>query len=354
MIPTTDRLDLAGLLTAARNHPGLSDLHLLDEAQARIDGRLGVLGARDDVRSVVDQLEQDLSDDERMRLLGRGDVTVRRVGPWGLVRVHLYRERGRTGAAIRFLSPETPSFDSLGLPAVIREFASAPGGIVLVCGPVGVGKSSTLAALVREMDAEALDRHVRVIESPTEWIHEPKHLVVSHVSVGSRLDADSYASAVSSAQRSDAQVIVIGELFHDDETISVTMDAVGSGSLVFATMHAPTVSGALDAILDAFPPEAERRLRSLLASRFIGGVSLRLLPRQDGAGRVPAAEIVVATDAIRNMIRSGDFTQLRGQIETGGHGMQTLEGDLNRLISAGKISSRDAKLVAARPNLVAE
>jgi twitching motility protein PilT len=344
---------LEAFLSSVRATQGVSDVHLVGGAPTvRSGGRLVTFEVEDQAESLVSDLERDLSDDERNRLLRRGDVTVRRVGSFGLIRAHLYRERGRTCAALRLLHSTPPRFDALGLPDSIRGFAGASSGLVLLTGPVGVGKSSTLAALVREMDEMQLDRHARIIESPTEWIHEPRHMLVTHVSVGSRQDADSYGSAVSSALRSDAQVIVIGELFHDDETIPAALEAAVSGALVFATTHAPTIAGALQSLVDAFPPEGERRLRQMLADAMRGGSALRLLPRIDAVGRVPAAEVMVANDAIRTLIRKGDFAQLRSLEESGVDGMQTLEGNLNQLVSSGKVAARDARLVASYPDLI--
>lgn len=344
---------LESFLRALRETQGISDVHLVgDVPTARSGGRLVTLSVDDTCDSLVADLERDLSDDERSRLQRRGDVTVRRVGAHGLIRAHLYRERGRTCAALRLLDSAPPRFDDLGLPEAVRRFAGASSGLVLLTGPVGVGKSSALAALVREMDEMELDRHARIIESPTEWIHEPRHMLVTHVSVGSRQDADSYGSAVSSALRSDAQVIVIGELFHDDETIPAALEAAVSGALVFATTHAPTIAGALQALVDAFPPEGERRLRQMLADALRGGAALRLVPRIDAVGRASAAEVMVANDAVRTMIRKGEFGSLRSVEESGIDGMQTLEAHLNQLVTAGTIAARDARLVAGYPDQI--
>ena len=345
--------DLTTLLEAARAEHALSDLHLLSgEPVARIGGRLRRFGSHWDTATILADLERALSDDQRMRLMGRGDVTVRMPGSWGLVRAQYYREQGRTGLAIRFLDESPPKFSALDLPPVIEEFAYAGSGLVLFTGPAHAGKSTLKASLVRSMDERKMDRHVRIVESPIEWVHSPKSIFVSHVSVGIRADAASYPEALSSALRSDVQALVIGELFSDDGTILQAAEAAHKGLALYATMHANSMASALQMIIDAFPTESERRLRQMLASKFVGGVSLRLVPRSDAVGVIAAAEVTVVNDSIRAMIRSGDFTSLSAEHESGALGMQSLEQDLNRLLAQGKISASDARLAAARPDLI--
>jgi twitching motility protein PilT len=339
------------LLAAARARTGLSDLHVVageERVIAREGGRLRPFAMPDGLgpAAIVAELETRLTKDETMRLAARGDVTVRLMDPaFGLVRVHVYKTCAQIALAIRFLDSEPPRLEDLNLPPAIGEFAKVASGLVLLTGPVGSGKSSTLAGLVRRMDELTLNRHVRIIESPIEWVHKPKHIAVTHVGVGIRQDAQDVFEAFESAKRSDAQVIVFGELLDARTMVAAVEAAYGASVLVIATMHAPSVGSALLTLIDAFPPEREKRLRSLLADSFMGGASLRLLPRSDRIGRVPAAEIVLGTDAIKDQIRMGSIESLRGALKSGPAPAQTLAADVSRLLSEGRVDRADAALV---------
>jgi twitching motility protein PilT len=290
-----------------------------------------------------------------MQLMGRGDVTVRSVIDRKLLRVHGYRERGGLALALRFLEPTVRDFETLGLPASIERFASVPSGLVIFTGPVGSGKSTTLHSLVKRMDQIELDRHVRIIETPREYEHHPEHIIVSNVTVGNRKDAADVSTALSSALRSDAQCIAFGEVL-DAKTAQAAVEAAyGAGALILLTMHGPSVGSAIARLIDMFGGagnDQEQRLRNQLADAFVGGASLRLVPRSDTVGRIAAAEVVFKNEAIRDMIRRADFTNMRAVIE-GAHGeMQTLESHLNELFSSGKISIADARQAAVRPEFI--
>lgn len=350
-----ERICLDRFLEGINSQQCLSDIHLIPDAPAigRIGGRLRKLGiSASEVNAIINEAVDSLSEDERMTLMGRGDVTVRSDHDKLLVRLHFYRERGRSAIAIRLLQTDPPRLAQLGLPDAIGDFAKASSGLVLLTGPVSSGKSSALAALVRRMDELCFERHVRIIESPIEWVHHPDHLIVTHVSLETRADAPTASAALASALRSDAQVIVFGELLDEETTVAAVEAAYGAAALVIVTMHAPSLSAALSAIVSAFPPDAERRLRKTLAEVFVGGAALRLLPRVDAVGRIPACELVFANDMLRSAIRGGSL-DIRAVIEAGrDQGMQTLEADLSQLISKGYIDPADARVAAPRPELL--
>jgi twitching motility protein PilT len=339
---------VAAFRAAIAHQPGTTDLHIVGaNIRVRVNKRLETVDLGVPAQEIVRALRETLSEDDEMRLQARGDVTVRLVGSWGLARVQLYRELDGVAAAVRFLSEEPPSFDKLGLPAPIRRYAAANNGLVVVTGPMGAGKSSLAAALVREMDDLGMDRHVRIIESPVEWIHTPKNIMTSHVSVGPRQHAATYVEAAQACRKSDVQAVLIGELFSDDGTVEAAIDLAATTALVIVTTHQPTVADALRSIVDAFPIESERRLRTLLSNAFVGGASLRLVPAANGAGVVAAAEYVPRTSAVRNMILSGDSTMLSAEIKKAQGGeMQSIDDHLMTLLESGAIAPRDAWLAA--------
>lgn len=339
-------------LTAARASSAISDIHVLDGGNgqlrivAREGGRLKPFVAESlDVSGIISEVLAELSKDEEMRLAGRGDVKVRLMDPnFGLVRVTVYRESGQHALAIRMLHEEPPRLEDLKVPPILGEFVKAPKGLVILTGPMGSGKSSALAGMVRRMDELRLNRHVRIIESPIEWKHKPEHIIVSHVGVGIRQDASDVYDAFEAAKYSDAQVIVFGELLDDRTMVAAVEAAYGASVLVIATMHAPTVGAAILTLIDAFPAGTEKRLRSVLADTFVGGAALRLLPRSDQIGRISAAEVVVGTEPIKEQIRSGNLDAFRGAL-VGPPPAQTLADDVQRLVAEGRVDRADAALV---------
>jgi twitching motility protein PilT len=332
-----------------RTNGAITDIHVIERGSdslritMREGGRLKAAPAIDVVSpALIREVLGELKRDEEVRLAARGDVTIRLVdAAFGLARVTVYKERGRAALAIRLLDEQPPHFKDLNLPSIIADFARAPKGLVILTGPVGSGKSTLLAALVRHMDELQMNRHVRIIEAPIEFVHDPQHIVVSHVGVGIRQDADDVFHAFECAKRSDAQVIVFGELL-DSKTMVAALEAAYSASvLVIVTMHAPTVGAAILRFFDAFPHEQERRLRALMAESFVGGVSLRLLPRSDVIGIIPAAEVVLGTEPVCEQIRSGSVDTFRASL-AGPKPAQTLEQDVQRLVSLGIVDRNEA------------
>ena len=252
--------------------------------------------------------------------------------------------------ALRLIRYELPSFADLGLPEVLAGYVTLPQGLVLVTGPTGSGKSTTLASMV-----DAINRsrqcHVLTIEDPIEYVHRHQVAVVNQRQVGE--DTDSFASALRSALREDPDVLLVGEM-RDLETIQTALTVAETGHLVFSTLHTNDTSQALDRIVDVFPGEAQHQIRIQLANSLTAIVYQRLLPRI-GGGRVAAYEVLVATSAVRNLIREGKTRQMRNMVATGQRdGMQTLEMSLTDLVARGLVAYEDAVAIASFPAEVAE
>jgi twitching motility protein PilT len=261
-------------------------------------------------------------------------------------RVNSYFQRGTIGAAFRLVPAETVPIEKLGLPPVIREFARKPRGIVLVTGPTGSGKSTTLASIINEIN-ETRDEHIMTIEDPIEFLHRHKKCVVNQRELGS--DAQSFAMALKAALRQDPDVILVGEM-RDMETIGTALTAAETGHLVFATLHTQDAPQTVDRIIDVFPPAQQGQVRAQLAIGLQGIVTQTLLPTADGKGRCAAAEVLVPTPGVRNLIREGKTHQIYSLIQTGAsHGMQTMDASLAGLVRAGKITEAIAETRSSSP-----
>ncbi len=247
----------------------------------------------------------------------------------GRFRVNAYLQRGTLAAAFRLIPSETVPIEKLGLPPVIREFAKRPRGIVLVTGPTGSGKSTTLASLIDEIN-ETRDEHILTIEDPIEFLHSHKRCIVNQRELGA--DAPSFALGLKAALRQDPDVILVGEM-RDMETIGTALTAAETGHLVFATLHTQDAPQTVDRIIDVFPPAQQGQIRAQLAIGLQGVVTQTLLPTADGQGRCVAAEVLVPTAGVRNLIREGKTHQIYSLIQTGGaHGMQTMDSSLAGLV----------------------
>lgn len=276
---------------------------------------------------------------------------------WGDVarfRANCFFQQGTMAMALRAIPLRIPSFDELGLPPVMEYFASLPQGFVLVTGPTGSGKSTTLASLIDYIN-EHRACHILTIEDPIEYVHRHKRAAVNQREVG--FDTHSFSRALRSALREDPDVILVGEM-RDPETIAFALTIAETGHLVFATLHTNDAAQALDRISDIFPPERQNQIRVQLAASLAGVVSQRLLPRI-GGGQIAAFEVLVANAAIRNLIRDGKTHQIRNVVSSSrGEGMCTLESSLNELLTAGVITWEDAvarslfprEIRAAEPN----
>jgi twitching motility protein PilT len=261
-------------------------------------------------------------------------------------RVNAYVQRQAIAAAFRLIPQELPSIDDLGLPAVLHEFARKPRGMVLVTGPTGSGKSTSLAGIIDEINATR-EEHILTIEDPIEFLHRHKKCIVNQREIGS--DAQSFSGALKAALRQDPDVILVGEM-RDLETIHTALTAAETGHLVFATLHTQDTPQTIDRIIDVFPPAQQQQVRVQLSVALQGIVTQQLLPTLDGSGRIAACEVLVPTPAIRNLIREGKTHQIYSALQTGSNqGMQTMDTALAQLVRAGQISPKLAESRSTTP-----
>ena len=264
----------------------------------------------------------------------------------GRFRVNTYFQRGTLGAAFRLIPSETVPLETLGMPPVIRTFAKKPRGLVLVTGPTGSGKSTTLASIINEIN-ETRDEHILTIEDPIEFLHHHKRCIVNQRELGA--DASSFALGLKAALRQDPDVILVGEM-RDMETIGTALTAAETGHLVFATLHTQDAPQTVDRIIDVFPPAQQGQVRAQLAIGLQGIVTQTLIPTADGLGRCVGAEVLVPTPGVRNLIREGKTHQIYSLIQTGGqHGMQTMDASLAGLVREGRITMAAAESRASEP-----
>ena len=250
-------------------------------------------------------------------------------------RVNVFFQRGAISAAFRHIPEQIESLESLGLPQVLEDFCRKPRGFVLVTGPTGSGKSTSLASMI-DLINEEREEHILTIEDPIEFLHGHKKCIVNQREVGS--DAIDFASALKSALREDPDVILVGEM-RDLETISTALTAAETGHLVFATLHTQSTAQTVDRIIDVFPPHQQQQVRMQLSIALQGIVTQQLVATADGSGRVCATEVLVPTPAVRNLIREGKTHQIYSAIQTSGSvGMQTMDAHLAQLVRMGKVA----------------
>jgi twitching motility protein PilT len=252
----------------------------------------------------------------------------------------LFRQRDSLAATFRAIPTEPPSLATLGLPATCRSIVAARDGLVLVTGSTGSGKSTTLAAMIAEIRARR-GGHVLTIEDPIEFVHPPGPGLITQREVGR--DTPSFAAALRQALRQDPDVVLVGEL-RDGETMRAALTLAETGHLVLSTLHSTSALEAADRIVDAFPADEQAQTRKQIASVLHAVVAQKLVPRRDGAGRVAACEILIATPAVRNLIREGKAHQIASLLQAGrsAHGMQTMADGLAELVQAGVIDARAA------------
>jgi twitching motility protein PilT len=261
-------------------------------------------------------------------------------------RVNIYSQRESLAGAFRLIPTELKTLEELGLPSHLHELTRRPRGIVLVTGPTGSGKSTTLAALIDEINRTRYD-HIITIEDPIEFLHRHKNCIVNQREVGA--DALSFADALRAALRQDPDVILVGEM-RDLETIGIALTAAETGHLVFATLHTQSAPSTIDRIIDVFPAEQQDQVRMQLALSLEGVLTQTLLKTSDEQGRVPALEILVPDDAVRNLIRQGKIEQVYSFMQTGSkRGMQTMEQSLADLVSKHLITVELAISRSTRP-----
>src|SRR4051794_10177977 len=310
--------DFADILLAVLEHRA-SDLHITAGAEPtiRVRGRLKALEgfaklSQQDTRELIYGI---LNDDQRNRFERDRQLDFAYQIPGAArFRVNTYQQRSAAGAAFRLIPTEIPQLETLGLPPVVRDLVTKPRGLVLVTGPTGSGKSTTLASMLNVIN-ETRDEHIMTVEDPIEFLHQHKRCLVNQRELGT--DATSFSAALKAALRQDPDIILVGEM-RDLETISTALTAAETGHLVFATLHTQDAPQTVDRIIDVFPSEQQGQVRMMLSVSLQGILTQQLLPTADGSGRCVAVEALVPTPAVRNLIREGKTHQIYSAIQTGG------------------------------------
>lgn len=324
-----------------------SDIHITVGVPPilRIDGKLTPLDMEPLKPSdTKDLVYNTLSESLIQQLEKEGELDTSFSSPGiGRYRVNAYKQRGSYAMALRIIPLEIPSMESLGLPAVIKDLARLPRGLILVTGPTGSGKSTTLAAMVDLINKER-NCHIITLEDPIEYLHKHNKSIVNQREIG--IDSYSFANALRAALRQDPDVILVGEM-RDLETISIALTAAETGHLVLSTLHTVGSAKTIDRIIDVFPPYQQQQVRVQLSTVIQAIISQQLLPKASGDGRVAAFEVMIATPAIRNLIREEKIHQIDTAIQTGAkYKMQTMDNSLIDLYSRGVITKETALMQA--------
>ena len=354
-VPAAQEKRAAGSIDDLLEHVvvrGASDLHVTvgSEPVIRVNGRLERLEEFERLTPEETQrmLYRILSTEQQKHFEINRQIDISYSIP-GLARfrVNVYFQRQSLGAAFRLIPAELKTLEQLGLPSVLKDFTTKPRGLVLVTGPTGSGKSTTLAAVIDEIN-RTRDDHIMTIEDPIEFLHRHKRCVVNQREIGP--DATSFADALRGALRQDPDVILLGEM-RDLETIATALTAAETGHLVFATLHTQDAPSTVDRLIDVFPAAQQEQVRVQIASTLQGIVTQTLLPTADGLGRVAALEILLPDDAVRNLIRQAKVEQIYAVMQTNtSRGMQTLEQALLDLVRRGKVSREIALMRSSRPD----
>jgi twitching motility protein PilT len=350
-VPPIDERLAALIIQAGRD--GASDVHLTTGAPPMMrrngavmampghavltSGEIGRMVANSLTPAQIHRFEETADLDAALSIPGAGRV-----------RLNTYRQRGSVGAALRLIPRDIPELGVLGLPPVVASFADLPRGLVLVTGPTGSGKSTTLASLIDRIN-RSKQLHIMSCEDPIEYLHSHKKSIVNQREVG--IDTRSFAEALKHVLRQDPDVILVGEM-RDRETVGIALSAAETGHLVFATLHTQSAPSSIDRIIDVFPAEQQTTVRAMLANSIQAVLTQQLLPRTDGRGRVLATEVMVGTPAIRSLIRDGKIHQVHQAMQTGGarFGMMTMDASLALLVRAGAITAEFAAERAQNPD----
>lgn len=350
-LATGQKLNIYELLRFAVDQ-GASDLHLSTGSipMIRVHGRMRKLNMPHmDTETLMHVVRTVLNRDQLERFDEMKEIDFSaKLEQIARFRVNVFQQINGVGAVFRTIPSEIRSFEELGLPETLRELAGRDRGLVLLTGPTGSGKTTSLATMIDWIN-EYKELHIITIEDPVEFFHDSKNCMLNQRELGA--NTHSFANALRAALREDPDVILVGEM-RDLETISLALTAAETGHLVLATLHTSSAAKTIDRIIDIFPAAQKTQVRSMLAESLEAVVAQKLLPQKDGKGRVVAAEVMVATTAIRNLIREDKIYQIPSVIQAGGKsGMQSLDQDLMRLLHKGMISRETAAHVAENPKL---
>jgi len=316
----------------------------------RVHGRMKKLNLPCPTAEEMEQeIHRILSEEQLERLEEMKEIDLsRKLEDIARFRVNVYSQINGYGVAFRTIPSDILGFEDLGLPEVLKDLVMRDRGLVLFTGPTGCGKSTSLAACLDYIN-EYKELHIITIEDPIEYYHRSRNCLLNQRELGA--NTHSFANALRSALREDPDVILVGEM-RDLETISLALTAAETGHLVFATLHTSSAAKTIDRIIDIFPASQKTQVRSMLAESLEAVIAQKLLRRKGGVGRILAAEVMVATVAVRNLIREDKIYQIPSVIQSGGKsGMQSLDQDLQRLMHKGLIDRETAAIVAENPKL---
>ncbi len=335
-------MEITDLLVLTKERDA-SDLHLVAGAPPtlRINGKLvrldGAVLTREELHTLLYDV---LTDEQKARFEATHDLDLSlELAHVGRFRVNAFMQRLGEGMVLRLIPSRVKTLDELEMPPILKDLAMKDRGLVLVTGPTGSGKSTTLAAMVDHMNDQRQD-HIITIEDPIEFVHRPKKCNINQREVGPH--TQSFATALRSALREDPDIILVGEM-RDLETIAQAMTAAETGHLVLSTLHTNNAPQTISRVVDVFPPHQQEQIRVQLADALLGVVAQTLIPTLDGSGRVAALEVMVATPAVRNMVRENKIHQLPSVIQTGARdGMQSLDQHLKTLVKLRRIHQEEA------------
>ena len=323
---------------------GCSDLHFTNGINpvVRLNGQLRKMSGYEEMNEegILEIVEQMTNEQQRRSIAQHKDTDFSFTTRSGYRhRVNVFFQRGFTAIAIRLLRNDIPTLEDLFLPPILGEFAMRPRGLVLVTGPTGSGKSTTLAGMIDYINVSR-SAHVITIEDPIEYVHEHKRCMVNQREVG--MDVPDFASALRAALREDPDVILVGEM-RDFETVSAAVTAAETGHLVLSTLHTTSAPDTINRIIDVYPEHQQVQIRTQLANTLVGVISQTLLPKRDGSGRIAAMEILNVTDACAAMIRDNKVHLIQSAIQTGKqNGMMCLDQELARMVKQGIVYEADA------------
>jgi twitching motility protein PilT len=345
-------MDISEILAFA-NEKGASDLHISsgEPPIVRIDGDIQKVDMPSLPKDEVHSMLYDILNDQQRKIFEEKKEIDFALDVKGIARYRVnafYQSRGEA-IVFRTIPTKIMSLEELGLPMMLAELTKKTKGLVLVTGPTGSGKSTTLAAMVDFINQNE-KAHILTIEDPIEFVYEPKLSLINQRELGT--NTHGFANALRSALREDPDVILVGEM-RDLETISLAMTTAETGHLVFGTLHTSSAAKTVDRVIDVFPPEQQGQIRAMFAESILAVVTQNLLKRKDGKGRVAALEIMIGTPAIRNLIREGKVAQIPGMMQTGKKfGMQTMDATLVELFKQGEVSEETVIPYLSNPSVL--